>query len=42
MRPRFTLRTALTSALVASAVLALLVRCVSIAEPLGIDQSLWA
>jgi len=42
MTPGFTLRTALTSALVASAVLALLVRCVSIAEPLGIDQSLWA
>ena len=42
MRPGLTLRTALTSALAASAVLALLVRCVSIAEPLGIDQSLWA
>jgi hypothetical protein len=28
--------------LTASAAAALLIRCVSIAEPLGIDQSLWA
>ncbi len=35
-------RRALAVAFVASAVAALLVRLVSIAEPLGIDQSLWA
>jgi len=36
------LRTAATVALAAAAVAALLLRSVSIAEPLGIDQSLWA
>src|SRR5829696_527787 len=35
-------RTLLTPALVGAATLALVVRCLSIAEPLGIDQSLWA
>ncbi|HTM27053.1 MAG TPA: glycosyltransferase family 39 protein [Vicinamibacterales bacterium] len=32
----------LRAAMLAAAILALLVRCLSIAEPLGIDQSLWA
>ena len=36
------LRSALTLAFALTAAIALLVRCVSIAEPLGIDQSLWA
>src|SRR5437763_17112580 len=35
-------RSWLPQALVAIAAAALLIRCVSIAEPLGIDQSLWA
>lgn len=35
-------RSALTTTLAVTAVCALLLRCVSIAEPLGIDQSLWA
>lgn len=34
--------TAVTIALLSVAAVALLVRCVAIAEPLGIDQSLWA
>src|SRR6476646_7370981 len=35
-------RSLLPAAVVAVAAAALLLRCVSIAEPLGIDQSLWA